>query len=75
MLQDITVGYGYQPGRAVAGVLALLLAGTLLFTHATCGPTAGLCPIKADGHPAWDPFIYCLDLLIPLMSLGHDTAC
>lgn len=26
-----------------------------------------------DEHPAWDPFIYCLDLLVLLISLGHDT--
>ncbi|NJP98771.1 hypothetical protein HCN51_56730 [Nonomuraea sp. FMUSA5-5] len=74
LLQDITVGYGYQPGRAVAGVLGLLLAGTLFFSRVTCGPTAGPCPIKADEHPDWDPFMYCLDLLVPLISLGHDTA-
>ncbi|MFI6739133.1 hypothetical protein ACIBI9_39945 [Nonomuraea sp. NPDC050451] len=73
-LQDITVCYGYQPGRAVAGVLGLLLAGTLFFSRATCGPATGLCPIKADEHPVWDSFMYCLDLLIPLISLGHDTA-
>ncbi|MEV1168454.1 hypothetical protein [Nonomuraea sp. NPDC049784] len=73
LLQDITVGYGYQPGRAVAGVLGLLLAGTAFFSRATCGPAAGLCPIKTDEHPAWDPFMYCLDLLVPLISLGHDT--
>ncbi|MFI9554161.1 hypothetical protein [Nonomuraea endophytica] len=73
-LQDVTVGYGYQPGRAVVGVLGLLLAGMVFFSRVACGPAAGLCPVKADEHPTWDPFVYSLDLLIPLVSLGHDTA-
>jgi hypothetical protein len=36
-------------------------------------PTDGLCPIKTDEHPDWDPLLYSLDLLIPLVSLGHDA--
>jgi hypothetical protein len=74
LLQDLTVGYGYLPGRAVAGVVALLAFGTVYFSTVTCGPAPGLCPVKADEHPAWDPFLYVLDLLIPVVGLGHDTA-
>ncbi|MFF5210025.1 hypothetical protein [Streptosporangium sp. NPDC000396] len=78
LVQDLTLGYGYQPWRAVVGVAGLLIAGTVYFSTVTCGTgsaqTDGLCPIKADEHPTWDPFLYSLDLLIPLVSLGHDTA-
>lgn len=34
----------------------------------------GPCPVKADEHPTWDPFLYALDLLIPLLDLGHEKA-
>ncbi|MFI6295690.1 hypothetical protein ACIBEJ_29120 [Nonomuraea sp. NPDC050790] len=68
-LQDLVLGYGYQPWRAVVAFAAVLVAGTLYFATVSC-PT--LCPIKADEHPAWDPFLYTLDLLIPLANLGHD---
>ncbi|MGA5764825.1 hypothetical protein [Nonomuraea bangladeshensis] len=77
-VQDLVLGYGYQPWRAAVGVTVLLTLGTLYFStvqcHAALTGTKGLCPIKSDEHPAWDPFLYTLDLLIPLVSLGHDTA-
>ncbi|WP_203970578.1 pentapeptide repeat-containing protein [Planotetraspora silvatica] len=76
-IQDLTLGYGYQPWRAIIGVIGLLALGTIYFSTVACGTgaarTDGLCPIKADEHPDWDPFIYSLDLLIPLVSLGHDA--
>jgi hypothetical protein len=30
--------------------------------------------VKADGAPTWDPFLYSVDLLVPLLDLGHDKA-
>ncbi|GAA2211408.1 hypothetical protein GCM10009850_068670 [Nonomuraea monospora] len=67
-----------QPWRAAIGVTALLTLGTLYFSTVQCNATLprteGLCPVEPDEHPAWDPFLYTLDLLIPLVSLGHDTA-
>ncbi|MFI6739131.1 hypothetical protein ACIBI9_39935 [Nonomuraea sp. NPDC050451] len=77
-VQDLVLGYGYQPWRAAIGVTVLLTLGTLYFStvhcNATPSGTEGLCPVKPDEHPAWDPFLYTLDLLIPLVTLGHDTA-
>jgi len=75
-IQQVAVGYGYQPSRAVAWFFGLLAAGTFWFSQARCpslGQT-GVCPIKADEHPAWDAALYTLDLLIPLVDLGHDKA-
>lgn len=77
-VQDLILGYGYQPWRAAIGVTVLLTLGTMYFSAVRCDATPsrteGLCPIKPDEHPTWDPFLYTLDLLIPLVSLGHDTA-
>ncbi|MBB4690953.1 hypothetical protein [Paractinoplanes abujensis] len=74
-VQDLSIGYGYQPGRAAAIFAVLLLAGTGWFaTAASCAGAAGLCPVKADEHPGWDPFLYSLDLLVPLIDLGHEKA-
>ncbi|MEW9555152.1 hypothetical protein [Nonomuraea sp. NPDC050783] len=77
-VQDLVLGYGYQPWRAAIGVTVLLALGTLYFSTVRCGAAPagaeGLCPVKLDEHPTWDPFLYTLDLLIPLVSLGHDTA-
>ncbi|WP_267593055.1 hypothetical protein [Carbonactinospora thermoautotrophica] len=77
-VQRIAVGYGYQPGRAVAWFTGLLVAGALWFARARCarpGQTGpGLCPVKADEHPTWDPLLYSLDLLIPVVDIGHDKA-
>ena len=76
-LQDAVIGYGYAPGRALAVFVLLLMGAGLWFSFgaADCLPTSpGLCPVKADEHPTWDPWLYSLDLLIPLVDLGHEKA-
>lgn len=67
-LQEITVGYGYRPLRATAWLAAFLILGTLVFGlhHPP--------PFAATPHPAFNPFIYTLDLLVPLVSLGMRNA-
>lgn len=76
-LQDAAIGYGYAPGRTLA-IFGLLLVGAGLWFSlgvADCLPASpGLCPVKADEHPTWDPWLYSLDLLIPLVDLGHEKA-
>ncbi|RKT84477.1 hypothetical protein [Saccharopolyspora antimicrobica] len=68
-LQDATFGFGYRPALALAWVTALLCAGTAHF--ALAGP---LRAIKKDEAPTWDPFLFSLDLLVPLVDLGHEKA-
>jgi hypothetical protein len=67
-LQDVTIGYGYRPARALGWLVALIALGTALFA---ADPPP---PIKADEVPHWNPFFYTLDLLIPVVSLGQETA-
>jgi hypothetical protein len=67
-LQEVTVGYGYRPLRAAAWLLAFLGAGTLAFGLHHPPPLAGV------PHPAFNPFIYALDLLVPLVDLGQRSA-
>jgi hypothetical protein len=63
-LQEITVGYGYRPLRAAAWLAAFLGAGTLVFgLH---HPPA----LSGTPHPAFNPLIYTLDLLVPLVGFG-----
>ncbi|MFF4184120.1 oxidoreductase [Streptomyces sp. NPDC001691] len=66
VLQDLTVAYGYRPGRAALWMAVLWAAGTLAFSH--YDPQ----PIKADEHPEWNAALYALDLLIPVVNLGQD---
>jgi hypothetical protein len=79
-LQDFFLGYGYRSTRAVGLFVLIWLAGAVAFKLGS-GPCvrAGLaepgpCPVKGDEHPMWDPFLYALDLLIPLIDLGHEKA-
>lgn len=67
-LQDWTVGYGYQPTRAVAWLLALLIVGTVVFS---VSPPA---PLKAGEAPHFNAFIYTLDLLVPIVGFGQRAA-
>ncbi|MFD9356563.1 oxidoreductase [Streptomyces sp. NPDC060031] len=66
-LQDWTVVYGYRPGRAALWMAVLWAAGTLLFSWHREPPA-----IKADEHPQWDPALYALDLLLPVIDLGQQ---
>ncbi|GGZ69213.1 oxidoreductase [Streptomyces echinoruber] len=65
LLQDWTVAYGYRPGRAAVWMAVLWAAGSLAFAH------AGHPPVDAGRHPAWDPALFTLDLLLPVVDLGQ----
>jgi hypothetical protein len=67
-LQDITVGYGYRPGLAAVWFVGLLAFGTAYFWGQTIDP------VEQNVHPTFNSFGYTLDLLIPLLSLGQDSA-
>ncbi|MBW6433709.1 hypothetical protein KZ829_08125 [Actinoplanes hulinensis] len=79
-IQNVVIGYGYAPARALAFFLAFWVSAALWFRFGTghCanpGMTElAVCAIKVDEHPTWDPWIYALDLLIPIIDLGHDKA-
>lgn len=63
--QDITVGYGYRPLLAAAWLVALLAVGTVVFRHHPV--------IREQQHNTeFNPFLYTLDLLLPVGSLGQE---
>jgi hypothetical protein len=63
-LQEVTVGYGYRPLRAGAWLVAFLAIGTLIFGLRHPPALAGV------PHPGFNPLIYSLDLLVPLVNFG-----
>lgn len=67
-LQDVTVGYGFRPLRAAGWLAALLLTGTVAF--ALEHPPA----LKPDEAPDFNPAFYTLDLLLPIIGFGQETA-
>jgi hypothetical protein len=67
-LQDVTVGYGYKPWRALAWLTLLLAAGSIVF--AVSPPHA----LQAGAAPHFNPVIYTLDLLLPVVDLGQKHA-
>jgi hypothetical protein len=67
-LQDWTVGYGYRPFRAALWLAALLLIGTVAFTIQE--PPA----LKPGEAPPFNAFLYTLDLLLPIIGFGQETA-
>jgi hypothetical protein len=84
-LQRSMVGYGYRPSRALGWLFLLLVAGTLWFalypTH--CVPVVSdppsfaayrFCPLtNQDDHLVWNPFLFTLDLLIPIVDFGNKS--
>ncbi|MEO3782873.1 hypothetical protein ABGB12_06080 [Actinocorallia sp. B10E7] len=67
-LQDITVGYGYQPMRAAIWLALLVVVGSVVFSVSEPKP------IKADEHPDFNPVMYTVDLLLPIVDLGQEKA-
>ncbi|MFI5817145.1 hypothetical protein ACIA7S_40335 [Streptomyces sp. NPDC051643] len=66
--QDLTVGYGYRPMRAVWWLCAIMLSGILLFTR---WPPQAVDPGKP---PHFQAAIYTFDLVLPLVDFGQEQA-
>ncbi|MFJ2258368.1 oxidoreductase [Streptomyces sp. NPDC087844] len=64
-VQDWTVAYGYRPGRAAVWMGVLWAVTSFAFAHAAHPP------LKSGEHPPWNPSIFALDLLLPLIDLGQ----
>ncbi|MCX4749654.1 oxidoreductase [Kitasatospora sp. NBC_01287] len=64
--QDVTVGYGYRPGRAALWLVAAWALGTLWFTGHQPPPE------KLDEHPHWNAALYSASLVLPIVNLGQD---
>ncbi|MEW2134187.1 oxidoreductase [Streptomyces sp. NPDC005435] len=67
-LLDTTVGYGYRPWLAGVWLAALVLLGTTVFAGHTPRPT------EPGRVPPFNPFVYTLDLLIPIGGLGQRAS-
>ena len=66
-LQDVAVGYGYRPTRALAWLLALIAAvATYTATHPPRLPTAS--------GPSFNPVAYAVDVVLPILDLGQEKA-
>ncbi|MGH3438373.1 MAG: oxidoreductase, partial [Sciscionella sp.] len=78
-LQRSMVGYGYRPIRALGWLLLLLAFGTFWFGLHTeaCDFHAGTliaghCSVSVDETGlVWNPFLYTLDLLVPIIDFGN----
>ena len=68
IVQDFTVGYGYQPWRAVLWLALLLSIGSTVYA---ASPPPALTPGSA---PHFNPVAYTLDLLLPVVNLGQKYA-
>jgi hypothetical protein len=64
-VQDWTVAYGYKPGRAAVWMALLWALGSVYFAHHQPEP------LKKDEVPQWNPVLYALDLLLPVVNLGQ----
>lgn len=69
-LQDVTVGYGYRPGRAAVWMALVWALGAVYFTVHGAPPAAD----TTGYRPNWNPALYALDLLLPVINLGQDNA-
>lgn len=67
-LQDWTVAYGYRPAQAAVWMAVLWATGAVIFYYNK--PV----PVVAHEAPHWNAALYALDLLLPVITFGQDTA-
>ncbi|MEU6878628.1 membrane-associated oxidoreductase [Streptomyces sp. NPDC046712] len=67
-IQDATVGYGFRPLRAAVWLLSLMAIGSVAFG---LEPPR---PVKPDEAPDFNPVFYTLDLLLPVINFGQESA-
>ncbi|MEU2057661.1 membrane-associated oxidoreductase [Streptomyces bungoensis] len=67
-VQDATVGYGFRPLRAAVWLLSLMAVGSL--AYGLHHPR----PVKAGEAPDFNPVFYTLDLLLPVIDFGQESA-
>lgn len=67
-LQRWMVGYGYRPMRALLWLLALLILGSVWFSLQAV-PTEA----NADDHLVWNPVLFTIDQLVPIVDFGHKN--
>ncbi|MBO3747644.1 hypothetical protein J5X84_16320 [Streptosporangiaceae bacterium NEAU-GS5] len=67
-VQDVSVGYGYRPLRAASWLLALLTVGAVAFSMSEPAP------LSIGQLPSFNPLIYTLDLLLPIIDFGQERA-
>jgi hypothetical protein len=67
LLQRVLTGYGYRPVRLLLVFAQLMAVGSVWFS---ASPT----PVEAnaDDHLAWNPVLYTVDTLVPVIDLGQD---
>ncbi|NGN70252.1 hypothetical protein G5C51_41020, partial [Streptomyces sp. A7024] len=68
LVQDATVGYGYHPARALGWLLGLMVVGFTVF--ARWHPRE----LEEGKSPEYSAVFYTLDLLLPVVSFGQDSA-
>ncbi|MEV6104340.1 hypothetical protein AB0M28_06425 [Streptomyces sp. NPDC051940] len=66
LVQDVTVGYGYRPARAVGWLLGLLAAGIVYFHFDP--------PAHTQRPPRFEAVVYALDVLLPVVDFGQEKA-
>jgi hypothetical protein len=66
-VQDAALGYGYRPGRALLWLAALVTAMSSYFAEYPPHPVS-------TATPHFQPVIYALDILIPVLGLGQKNA-
>jgi hypothetical protein len=73
LLLDQTVGYGYRTWQAGLWLVGLLIVGSFIF-HAAHDRHQLIAAHKGDAQPPFQPVIYTLDVILPVVNLHQRDA-
>jgi hypothetical protein len=66
-LQDVTVGYGYRPGRALTWLVGLIVVAGICSTVWEPRPVI-------SSAPTFNAVVYALDVVLPILDLGQEKS-
>jgi type IV secretory pathway VirB2 component (pilin) len=66
-LQDVTVGYGYRPGRALTWLVVLIVVAGV------CSTVWEPRPVTSSA-PTFNAVVYALDVVLPILDLGQEKS-
>jgi hypothetical protein len=69
-----TIGFGYRTWLAGVWLCAMIIVGTQIFNHAYSAHLLTPAKDQPNQQPGFHPAVYTLDLLLPIVNLGQESA-
>jgi hypothetical protein len=72
---DVTISYGYRPEKVIAWfIVPMIILGYFVFNWANSTGVMEFVGNQDIINPIFNPFVYSLDVFLPIVDLHHESA-